>query len=31
MGSCKISTAAADITAAWILHSSPFDFLIDDT
>jgi hypothetical protein len=30
MGSCKTSIAAADITAAWMLHSSPFDFLIDD-
>jgi hypothetical protein len=30
MGSCKISIAAADITAAWMLHSSPCDFLIDD-
>jgi hypothetical protein len=30
MGSCKISIAAADITAAWMIHSSPFEFLIDD-
>jgi hypothetical protein len=29
MGSSKTSIAAADITAAWLLHPSPFDFLID--